>query len=174
MPKLSVPATLNFLHARTHAVSRIIRLVAASAALVALGSLSTMVMLGPKPADAAGDAAHPRIFRIPLDTPLTERAVYPPGIAVGSFDGAYTIATMYKSGVFAGNKVALWGSEAGALKAGSYPLDEFVYVMEGDLVTVDADGTRHEFHPGDAFVIPKGWAGTWDMKTRFKKIIVNF
>jgi uncharacterized cupin superfamily protein len=89
-------------------------------------------------------------------------------------DGAYTIATTYKSGVFAGNKVVFWGSEAGALKAGSYPLDEFVYVLEGDLVTVDADGTRHEFHPGDAFVIPKGWAGTWDMKTRFKKIIVTF
>jgi uncharacterized cupin superfamily protein len=174
MPKLSVPATLNFLHARTHAVSRIIRLVAASAALVALGSLSTMVMLEPKPADAAGDATHPGIFRVPLDTPLTERAVYPPGIAVGSFDGAYAMATMYKSGVSAGNKVAFWGSEAGALKAGNYPLDEFVYVLEGDLVTVDADGTRHEFHPGDALVIPKGWAGTWDMKTRFKKIIVNF
>jgi uncharacterized cupin superfamily protein len=79
-----------------------------------------------------------------------------------------------RPGVFAGNKVALWGSEAGALKAGNYPLDEFVYVLEGDLVTVDADGSRHEFHPGDAFVIPKGWAGTWDMKTRFKKIIVNF
>ena len=31
-----------------------------------------------------------------------------------------------------------------------------------------------EFHPGDAFVIPKGWVGTWDMTTRFKKIIVNF
>src|SRR5712664_865627 len=77
-------------------------------------------------------------------------------------------------GVSAGNKVAFWGSEAGALKAGNYPLDEFVYVLEGDLVTVDADGTRHEFHPGDALVIPKGWAGTWDMKTRFKKIIVNF
>jgi uncharacterized cupin superfamily protein len=105
---------------------------------------------------------------------LTERAVYPPGIAVGNFDGAYTMATMYKSGVFAGNKVAFWGSEAGALKAGNYPLDEFVYILEGDLVTVDVDGTRHEFHPGDAFVIPKGWAGTWDMKTHFKKIIVNF
>ncbi len=84
------------------------------------------------------------------------------------------MAAMYKSGVFAGNKVAFWASEAGALKAGNYPLDEFMYILEGDLVTVDADGTRHEFHPGDALVIPKGWAGIWDMKTRFKKIIVNF
>jgi len=87
-------------------------------------------MQGLGPASAAGEGSYPGIVRIPPDTALTERAVYPPGVAVGNFDGAYTMATMYKSGVFAGNKVA--------------------------------------------FVIPKGWVGTWDMKTRFKKIIVNF
>ena len=173
MAKISAPAPLGLLNGRTRAARRI-RLVIASAALIAVGALSTLVMLGPKPAGAAREGSLPGIFRIPLDTPLTERAVYPPGIAVGNFDGAYTMATMYKSGVFAGNKVAFWGSEAGVLKAGDFPLDEFVYVLEGDLVTVDVDGTRHEFHPGDAFVIPKGWVGTWDMKTRFKKIIVNF
>ena len=159
---------------RTSGLARHIRLVIASAALVATGSLSTLILQGLGPASAAGENARPGIVRIPLDTVLTERAVYPPGIAVGNFDGAYIMATMYKSGVFAGNKVAFWGSEAGVLKAGNYPLDEFVYVLEGDVTTVDADGTRHEFHPGDAFVIPKGWVGTWDMKTRFKKIIVNF
>jgi uncharacterized cupin superfamily protein len=173
MPNASAPAKLGLFNAGTRA-ARCIRLVIASAALVAVGVLSALVMTGSQPSSAAGEGSHPGIFRIPLDTPLTERAVYPPGIAVGNFDGAYTMAPMYKSGVFAGNKVAFWGSEAGALKAGNYPLDEFVYILEGDLVTVDVDGTRHEFHPGDAFVIPKGWAGTWDMKTRFKKIIVNF
>jgi uncharacterized cupin superfamily protein len=173
MAPAPAPATLGFLHARTRAARRI-RLAIASTALVAIGSLSTLALQGLGPASAAGEGSHPGIVRIPPDTALTERAVYPPGVAVGNFDGAYTMATMYKSGVFAGNKVAFWGSEAGALKAGNFPLDEFVYVLEGDLVTVDADGTRHEFHPGDAFVIPKGWVGTWDMKTRFKKIIVNF
>ena len=173
MTKLSAPPSPGHLDARTR-IARRIRLAIASAALVAVGSLSTLMMQGPRPAGAAGEGSRPGIVRIPLDTPLTERAVYPPGIAVGNFDGAYTMATMYKSGVFAGNKVAFWGSEAGALKAGNYPLDEFVYVLEGDLVTIDADGTRHEFHPGDALVIPKGWVGTWDMKTRFKKIIINF
>jgi uncharacterized cupin superfamily protein len=173
MVKVSAPARLGFLAAITR-TARWIPLVVASAALLAIGGVSPLVMLGLKPAGAAGEGTRPGIFRIPLDTPLTERAVYPPGIAIGNFDGAYTMATMYKSGVFAGNKVAFWGSEAGTLKAGNYPLDEFVYVLEGDLVTVDADGTRREFHPGDAFVIPKGWAGTWDMKTHFKKIIVNF
>lgn len=151
-----------------------LRLVISSAALIAAASLSAQVTPVEKPTSAGGEAQHPGIVRIPLDTALSERAVYPPGIAMGNFDGAYTMATMYKSEVYARNKVAFWASEAGALKAGNYPLDEFVYILEGDLVTIDADGTRHEFHPGDAFIIPKGWAGIWDMKTRFKKIIVNF
>jgi uncharacterized cupin superfamily protein len=173
MPKASAPTALGFLNPRGCAV-RWIGLVIASASLIAVGGVAALVTIGPKSASAAGEVSHPGIVRIPLGTSLTERAVYPPGIALDNFNGAYTMATMYKSDVFAGNKVALWGSEVGALKAGNYPLDEFVYVLEGDLVTVDADGTRHEFHPGDAFVIPKGWAGIWDMKTRFKKIIVNF
>ncbi len=173
MPKTSTRATFGFFKARGRPF-KWIGLVIVSAALIAVGGLATLVTLGPKPAGAAGEGPHPGIFLVPLGTPLTERAVYPPGIAVGNFYGAYTMATMYKSGVFDGNKVALWGSEAGALKAGNYPRDEFVYVLEGDLVTVDTDGARHEFHPGDTFIIPKGWAGTWDMKTRFKKIIVNF
>jgi uncharacterized cupin superfamily protein len=41
-------------------------------------------------------------------------------------------------------------------------------------VTTDADGTQHEFHAGDVRILPKGWVGVWDMKTRFKKTIVNF
>lgn len=171
MPKAS--AMPSFLNARRRALEWV-GLTVACAGLIAAGGLAALVMLGPRPAGAAGEGSHPGIVPISLDAQLTERGVYPPGIPIGNFDGAYALATMYKSGVFAGNKVALWGSEAGALKAGNYPLDEFVYVLEGDLVTVDADGARHEFHPGDAFIIPKGWAGTWDMKTRFKKIIVNF
>lgn len=173
MPNASAPATLGFLRVRRRAL-KWNGLMIAFAALIAVGALGALVTVGPKPAGAAGEGPHPGIALVPLDAQLTERGVYPPGIPVGNFDGAYALATMYKSGAFAGNKVALWGSEAGALKARNYPLDEFVYVLEGDLVTVDADGARHEFHPGDAFVIPKGWAGTWDMKTRFKKIIVNF
>jgi len=46
--------------------------------------------------------------------------------------------------------------------------------LQGEVVTIDADGTRHVIHPGDAVIIPKAWAGTWNMETRFKKIIVNF
>ena len=143
-------------------------------AVVALLGLRDLRPNGSEGIAIAAENVRAGIVPIPLGTPLTERAVYPPGVPVGDFDGAYKMATMYKSGVYAGNKVAFWESEAGVLRSFNYPMDEFIYVLEGNVVTTDADGTRHEFGVGDTFVLPKGWVGTWDMKTHFKKIIVNF
>jgi uncharacterized cupin superfamily protein len=126
-----------------------------------------------RPAVAA-DNASPGIIPISLGTQTTEKFVYPPGVAVGSFDGAYKEATVYKSGVHAGDRVAFWESEPGGLRASNFPKDEFVHVLEGSVVTTDANGTKHEFRAGDAFVLPKGWAGMWEMNAHFKKLIVNF
>ena len=104
MSKASALVTSNF-NATTRAIRRI-RLMVAAAVLVAAGALSTLLMGGPKLAGAAGEERHPGIFRVPLDVPLTERAAYSPGIALGNFDGAFRMATMYKSGVLGGNTVA--------------------------------------------------------------------
>jgi uncharacterized cupin superfamily protein len=123
---------------------------------------------------AAADNASPAIVPISLGTPTTENFVYPPQVPVGNFDGAYKEATVYRSGVYAGNRVAFWESEAGGLRASDYPKDEFIYVLEGSVLTTDANGTKHEFHAGDAFVLPRGSVGLWEMKAHFKKIIVNF
>jgi uncharacterized cupin superfamily protein len=137
----------------------------------ALAGVQSAVSLRPA---AAADNAAPGILPIPLDTPLTDRFVYPPSVPIGSFDGAYKEATVYKSAVHTGDRVAFWESEVGGLRATNYPKDEFVYVLEGSVVTTDVSGTKHEFHAGDAFILPKGWVGVWDMKAHFKKIIVNF
>jgi len=144
-----------------------------AAGIAAAGLLDLRSAVSLRPA-AAADNASPRIVPVPLSTQLTDNLVYPPQVPVGSFDGAYKEATVFKSGIFAGNRVAFWESEAGALRSVNYPKDEFIYVLEGTVVTTDADGTKREFHPGDTFVLPKGWVGLWDMKTHFKKIIVNF
>jgi uncharacterized cupin superfamily protein len=151
-----------------------ILLASAIIALVPVGGAPDLRPGGSYGLAVAAENVRSGIVPIPLSTPLTERAVYPPGVPVGDFDGAYKMATMYKSGVYAGNRVAFWESEAGVLRSFNYPMDEFIYVLEGNVVTTDADGTRHEFRVGDTFVLPKGWVGTWDMKTHFKKIIVNF
>lgn len=154
---------------------RYVLLPLALAAVFAAGTVAGALWSGAylRPATAA-EKAHPGIVLISLQTPMLETLVYPPGIPMGNFDGAYKLAKLYVSGVHAGNKVALWESEAGGSRSANYPQDEFIYVLEGTVVTTDEDGTQHEFHAGDVFVLPKGWAGIWDMKTRFKKIIVNF
>lgn len=36
-------------------------------------------------------------------------------------------------------------------------------------VIINDDGTVHQFTAGDTFVMPKGWAGIWDIHERMKK-----
>jgi len=93
--------------------------------------------------------------------------------SASAFDGSYTSAIAYRSGDRA-LSVGLWQSEPGVLRTDAYPYDEFCLVLEGRLIVTNRDGHREEFAPGDTFVIPKGWAGTWNMTTRFKKQYVAF
>lgn len=124
---------------------------------------------------AAGQRAHaPEIVRIDSSAALTGRGKYPPDMVPGgqkSFDGSFKTATGYVSGDRKFS-VSLWESGPGVLKTSGYPHDEYCLVVSGDLVITNQSGSRQEFHPGDTLVIPKGWVGTWDMKTRFEKQFV--
>ena len=123
-------------------------------------------------------AAHPGdardIVRLDQKAKASESAKYPkemvpPGQK--SFDGEYKTFKGYES---KDKKflVAIWESGPGVLQTDSYPNDEYVLVLEGELAITNKSGTKDEFKAGDSFVIPKGWAGTWDMKTKFKKQFV--
>jgi uncharacterized cupin superfamily protein len=106
--------------------------------------------------------------------PLDERGRYPKEMVVpgkGAFDGSFLAATTYRSGDerFV---VSLWQSGPGVLQTDSYPHDEYCLVLEGRVVVTNRSGTRAEYGVGDTFVIPKGWAGTWDMPVRFTKQFV--
>lgn len=50
--------------------------------------------------------------------------------------------------------------------------DEFVYVLSGKLILTEPDGTRHEYLPGDSFVLPFGYSGTWEMQGNYREIAV--
>lgn len=116
----------------------------------------------------------PAIAPIPLDTPVTERFQYPEDMRVGDSDGTYREVVAFPSTSSPAGRVAFWASQAGVLRSNGYPIDEFVYVIEGELETTDEDGTTRSFGPGSTFVIPKGWVGEWKMKNAFKKVFVNF
>ena len=52
------------------------------------------------------------------------------------------------------------------------PYDEFIYILEGELVITDLEGKSFRFHAGDHLVMPKGFEGTWQTIGRYRELIV--
>lgn len=55
----------------------------------------------------------------------------------------------------------LWEGTAGSVFFRSWPYTEFCVMLAGRIALTDELGARREFGPGDAFVVPKGFTGTW-------------
>jgi hypothetical protein len=66
----------------------------------------------------------------------------------------------------------VWSCSPCTERIDEQPCDEFCQILEGTVVLTAADGTAHEFGPGDGFVIPKGWTGTWHMPVPVRKTYV--
>jgi uncharacterized cupin superfamily protein len=54
-----------------------------------------------------------------------------------------------------------------------YPYDQCCMVLEGSLVITDETGHAERFLPGDAFMIPRGFNGSWTMTERYKNFFVT-
>ena len=67
----------------------------------------------------------------------------------------------------------LWSSTAGRWRV-RYTEHEFCVMVEGRVRIESADGDRHDFRPGDAFVIPAGFEGTWEVLEPCKKWYAMF
>lgn len=149
-------------------MSNVITLVARYVATSMIGALALVSVLN---AVAHAQTSRREITRVDRNAAPKEPGKYPSAMVVPgqeAFDGSYTTLTEYTS---EDRKftVALWESGPGVLKTDAYPHDEYCLVLEGHLIITNRSGSRAEFNPGDTFVIPKGWAGTWNMTTRFKK-----
>ncbi len=71
-----------------------------------------------------------------------------------------------------GEAAGVWSCSPCTERIDAQPCDEFCQVLEGTVVLTSDDGTVHEFGPGDGFVVPKGWAGTWHMPVAVRKTYV--
>tara|TARA_B100001750_G_C15455765_1_gene571496 strand:+ start:291 stop:779 length:489 start_codon:yes stop_codon:yes gene_type:complete len=71
------------------------------------------------------------------------------------------------------NIVSVWDAGPARLTMDT-PLsfDEFVVVLKGELVLTDQDGNSVTYKPGDMFMLPKGFVGTWDMTEEYRELIV--
>ncbi len=53
-----------------------------------------------------------------------------------------------------------------------FPYDEFVLVLEGQVTLTNIDGGKQTYNPGDTFLVPKGWLGTWEMPDKYREMII--
>lgn len=89
------------------------------------------------------------------DTPI-EGAGHPVGYT------AYTDP----SGVFT---VGVWACNAGTLEINDLAIDEACYLIEGEVVITDRHGNRERFVAGEAFLLHRGFVGTWHMPAPIRK-----
>ena len=67
----------------------------------------------------------------------------------------------------------IWESSIGKWPV-SYTESEFCAILEGKCVLTDASGKAETFTKGDSFVIPGGFAGTWETVQPVKKLYAIF
>jgi len=56
----------------------------------------------------------------------------------------------------------IWSSEPGKWKV-SYTEEEYCQILEGTSIITHTDGTSVTVNPGESFVIPRGFVGTWEV-----------
>jgi len=108
-------------------------------------------------------AEGPAGWRAAPDQPL-EHAELIRGLPMG-LDHAYFARP--ETGVRAG----IWRSTAYTERYESYPTDEFMIVLEGE-VTLEGEGFRDTYRKGDAFFVPKGFKGIWHQPVDLLKFYV--
>jgi hypothetical protein len=113
----------------------------------------------------------PRV--IPLNDTSAEPEVYylPPEklISGNPEQTAWTDYTDPSGRFFAG----FWQSEVGKWHI-AYTEEEYCELLEGTSVITDADGHAVTVSAGDRFVIPRGFAGTWEVVERTRKLFVIY
>ena len=64
------------------------------------------------------------------------------------------------SGVFT---VGVWACDAGTLAIDDLAIDEACYLIRGEVIITDAHGNSERFVAGEAFLLERGFVGTWHM-----------
>lgn len=67
----------------------------------------------------------------------------------------------------------VWEAEPATWRV-HYTEHEYCEILEGRLRMQHEDGDQREVGPGDRFVIPAGWRGTWQVLERTRKVYVIF
>lgn len=81
---------------------------------------------------------------------------------------SHAIRDLYK-GEFV---VQVYEGADGIVKVTDYPYDEFVCVLHGEAILTPDGGEPQRFVPGDYFIVPRGFTGTWEGRNGFRELIL--
>jgi uncharacterized cupin superfamily protein len=83
---------------------------------------------------------------------------------------AYT-AYADPSGVFT---AGVWACDPGTLRIVDLQVDEACYLIEGEVIITDQYGNTDTFVAGEAFLLERGFVGTWHMPAPIRKYNAMF
>ncbi len=63
----------------------------------------------------------------------------------------------------------VWQCTPGIVAMADWPYDEFCVLLSGTVVITPEGGRPQEYRQGDAFAIPRGFTGTWDIRETIRK-----
>lgn len=66
----------------------------------------------------------------------------------------------------------VWEATAATWTEEDYPVEEVCVILAGHLRLTDSDGATHDLRAGDAFHLPRGWSGTWEVVEDMRKFYV--
>ncbi len=107
---------------------------------------------------------------VPLDAGRMEGDPGKPAAfgAVLSGDPRETMLNLFDSGN-ARFACGVWRCTPGVVAMTDWPYDEFCVLLSGRVVITPQGGEPREYAQGDAFAIPKGFTGTWDVRETIRK-----
>ncbi len=81
---------------------------------------------------------------------------------------------LYLNDEDAGLMIGVWDCTAYTSVMGPYPVNEFMFVLEGSVTMVLSDGCEETISAGQAFIIPKGLVCQWKQPGYIRKYFVIF
>jgi len=109
------------------------------------------------------------ILPVPIATSLDGADSYRPDAAkVLSGDPAQAVVNGFASADGRFN-CGVWSGQPGCWRV-RFTETEFCHLLEGMVVVTAADGTARTFRAGDAFVMPAGFEGTWEVVEPARKL----
>ncbi|RBI70329.1 hypothetical protein DQW77_14015 [Roseovarius sp. TE539] len=106
----------------------------------------------------------------PEDTGLTEwETIDPAGLESGT---PVQRGHIYHEDAAHGYLSGVWDCTAQTERMAPYPVDEFMFLLEGSLVMGLPDGTDVEVEQGQAFIIPKGFECQWKQAGYLRKLFM--